>query len=361
MSGYVIEGPTWSSTTVTWSFADLFDPNSSLFSDAIGGNYQIVITAAIAEWQSVSGLTFTEVPDNTPNVDIRFGWTDFGASGQVGVTDYSYTTGATESFLPGVQIGLEDPLQTPVAASLTATYQGTDTTLYQTVLHEVGHALGLGEATDPDAVEYEYLGSSNRDLDQSDADGVHALYGTSNFSMTDTVTGASSHPEGAAYTGATSGVQQQLIYSGADAAAISASTPNVFIQGGTGSDAIAVSSGSNVIDGSLGSNFLVGGTGTDTFYVDGRGASPTWDTLVNFHTGDTLTLWGFDPSSSTMIWTASDGAPGYTGVTLHTDIGAAGISASITFAGMTWSDKAKLVLTTGTQNGASYLNFANSA
>ena len=354
MAGYVLEGPKWATTTLTWSFADLSQPNSGRFSGAIGGAYQAVITAALAQWQSVSGIAFVQVPDSTPDVDVRFGWTDFGSTSQIGETDYSYSTGAAQTFLPGVLVRLEDPAQQPVDASLTAIYQGSDTTLYQTALHEVGHVLGLAEATDPAAVEYESLGPANRTLDQSDLDGIHALYGTAATSLTDTVTGVTSHPVATSYLGSALGVLQQLLYSGSDAVAISTATPDMFIQGGAGDDAIAVSSGRNIIDGSLGSNFLVGGTGTDDFYVDGRGTRPAWDTIVNFHSGDTLTLWGFDPAVSALTWSANDGAAAYTGATLHTTIGAAGVAASITFAGLSGTDQARLAISTGSQSGVPF-------
>ncbi len=145
---------------------------------------------------------------------------------------------------------------------------------------------------------------------------------------------------------------------------IAASTPNVFLHGGGGDDALQAHTGSNVLDGGAGSNFLVGGAGADggadTFFVDGRGGQ-TWSTLVNFHHGDALTLWGFQPGVSTNPWTASDGAAGYTGATLHSELAGAGtgVSASATFAGLTLDDvQSKLSVTGGTVGGLSYLNVA---
>ena len=69
----------------------------------------------------------------------------------------------------------------------------------------------------------------------------------------------------------------------------------MFLKGNAGDDALQVTSGSNVVDGGAGSNFLVGATGADggydTFFVDACNAGQaTWDTLVNFHVGDAVTL-----------------------------------------------------------------------
>jgi hypothetical protein len=92
-------------------------------------------------------------------------------------------------------------------------------------------------------------GSANRDLNQSDLDGIHALYAPPSYALTDTTTGASSHPYGETYSGPVSYLNEQFIYSGADNVAIASAAPNVFIHGGSGNDAIAVSSGQNVLDG----------------------------------------------------------------------------------------------------------------
>ena len=135
----------------------------------------------------------------------------------------------------------------------------------------------------------------------------------------------------------------------------------MFLHGGSGDDALAVKGGTNVLDGGAGSNFLVGNTGTDggtdTFFVDGRGGQ-TWSTLVNFHHGDSVTIWGFQQGVSTEAWTASEGAAGYTGATLHSELAGAGtgVNASATFAGLEYGDLAKLTVQTGTVGGLSYLN-----
>jgi len=132
------------------------------------------------------------------------------------------------------------------------------------------------------------------------------------FLITDSATGTSGGDNGTAYTGPTAGLQQQYLWASPADAAITATTPNVFLRGGTGNDALQVQGGTNVLDGGAGSNFLTGGTGadggTDTFFVDGRGGASTWSTIVNFHHGDSFTLFGFTAGTSTQPWTALDGA-----------------------------------------------------
>lgn len=157
--------------------------------------------------------------------------------------------------------------------------------------------------------------------------------------------------------GAPAYLQAQFINAGAAGEALSTQAPNVFIHGGSGDDAIQVSSGRNVLDGGLGSNFLVGGTGTDTFFTDARAPGTVWNTIRGLHAGDAATLWGFDPGVSSFRWEGGvAGVPGYQGATLRASIaGGTGVEASITFAGLGVQQAQGLQITTGTQPGGSYL------
>ena len=185
------------------------------------------------------------------------------------------------------------------------------------------------------------------------------------FLYTDTATGTSGMTRGNVYSGPVAGLQQQYIWPGANGVAISATVGNVFLHGGPGDDALSVSSGTNVLDGGTGSNFLTGAAGTDggadTFFVDGRGGGVTWSTVVNFHHGDAVTLFGFQDGTSTRPWTAVDGATGYQGATIHSELGGAGtgVNDSVTFAGISLADaQAKFTVTTGTVGTTPYLYVA---
>lgn len=361
MEGFKLTGPHWAAgATVTWSFADPAQPNGALFTGAIPAAYQAVIRNAVARWDDLVSLTLQEVPDNTPDVGIRIGWSNFVgiATGQIGETDATYS-GAL--FLPGTEIRLQDPAQLPLAGTDPA-YAGTATTLYQDALHELGHALGLDHSTDPLSVMYPMLSSDNRELDATDLAGIRALYAQPAFAVTDTATGASRHPDGTAYAGPVSYLDRQFGYGGPDSLAVVATVPNVFIRTGDANDAITAQSGRNVLDGGQGSNFLTGGTGSDTFFVDGRGGGPTWTTVTNFHHGSSATLWGFDPGVSASEWVADGGTTGFTGPTLHTELaGAGGVFTSLTFASLSAADTARLQVTTGASGGIPYLAVINPA
>lgn len=129
-------------------------------------------------------------------------------------------------------------------------------------------------------------------------------------------------------------------WNSSDAVAIAASVSNVFLHGNSAGDALQAFGGQNVLDGGGGSNFLIGATGSDggsdVFFVDGRDQVNTWSTIVNFHKGDTAVIFGFKQGISTQPWTASDGAAGYAGATLHSELNGAGtgVNGSMTFTGI---------------------------
>ncbi len=170
---------------------------------------------------------------------------------------------------------------------------------------------------------------------------------------------------GSDYAGPMSYLKAQFVYSGLEDVLIGAKVASVFIKGGAGEDALAVKAGSNVLDGCTGSNWLVGATGvdggTDTFFVDSRGEQGAWDTLLNFHTGDMLTLWGFNSGAGSMVWSDDQGAAGYQGATLHADLGnGSGASVLVTFAG-TSTVAAQFATSTGIIGGLAYLAVTRTA
>lgn len=157
-------------------------------------------------------------------------------------------------------------------------------------------------------------------------------------------------------------LQFQYIYAGSDSLAVSTGLPNVFLHTGAGTDAIQVARGNNVLDGGTGSNFITGGSGTDTFFTDARSPAVVWNTLRNFHAGDSATLWGFTPGISSYRWEdAPAGAPGSEGATLRANIIGGtgrtgdGIDASITFTGISLAEAKSFQIATGTQPAGSYL------
>ena len=134
-----------------------------------------------------------------------------------------------------------------------------------------------------------------------------------NFTVADETTGQQTFISGEPYSGPVAGLSQQLILVTPDNLDISANTPNVIIHFGSGTEALDVSrvNGNNILDGSTGSNFLVGGAGRDTFFLDDRNAaSDVYSTVVDFHSGDNVTIFGVDPVNFRVIIQDNQGAVG---------------------------------------------------
>jgi serralysin len=191
---------------------------------------------------------------------------------------------------------------------------------------------------------------------------IGAAHESGHFAWTDNGTHGSGNDDGGAYTGPVNYLQHEYIWSGHNGRAVSAGAANVFIHGGDGDDAISATSGRNVLDGGAGSNFLTGGRGddggADTFFVDVRGGETVWDTVVNFHHDDAVTIWGYRAGVSTMTWSENEGAEGARGATLHAEINGAGtgVNASVTYAGMSVAEaQARLGVSSGNVGGNDYM------
>ena len=180
---------------------------------------------------------------------------------------------------------------------------------------ELTGPLAPGASTEGDfTIHNTELTTGNNDFDLSI--GLPAASG--NFNITDMTRGQSYTAVGTDYKGPVPGLNSEVIMATANNINIAAYTPNVFIHTGSGNDALDVSEagGNNVLDGSTGSNFLVGGAGSDTFFVDDRGpAADIWSTIVNFHAGDSATIWGLTPADFNIATENNQGAAGFTGLT----------------------------------------------
>ena len=112
------------------------------------------------------------------------------------------------------------------------------------------------------------------------------------------------------YTGPLSYLSDEFIDVNPENLDLTATTPNVFLHSGPGEDALTVLSGQNVLDGGTGSNFLTDGSGTDTDFVDARGATKDiWSTMNNFSAGDSATVFGVTQAEFTS-WANGQGAAG---------------------------------------------------
>jgi V8-like Glu-specific endopeptidase len=138
---------------------------------------------------------------------------------------------------------------------------------------------------------------------------------------TDTTTNASGTDQAGPYSGPNSQLKYQYTRITADNVNVSTPVPSIWITTGAGNDAIAATGGGdNVLDGGAGSNFLYGSSGADgghdTFYTALSSSQTTWDNIVNFHSGDVLTIWNAT-SFNASDWVGVAGTTQYNGATLQ--------------------------------------------
>jgi hypothetical protein len=172
----VYEGPSWNvgtgTTTITWSFATSnYDLSSTYagyvaYDSQINDTYKATIRAAFSVWSAVANITFVEVADSTSS-DIRLGNKYIDGSPASGGS----TLAETQFWYHGATMDAAEIYFDSDA------YSGSN--LFETTVHEIGHALGLGHSSSPSNVMYYQTNSQNISgkLSADDILGIQTLYG----------------------------------------------------------------------------------------------------------------------------------------------------------------------------------------
>jgi hypothetical protein len=308
----------------------------------LNASEQNLARAALQEWTDIIGVHFQEVASGG---QIQFDDSE-DSSGPIAATDANWSSGIISS------------AHVHISTSWVNKYGiGLYSYSFQTYVHEIGHALGLGHsgnyndtATYPydalfqndawstsimsyfDQHDNTYFGGQGFTVNyavtpmQADIVAMQSLYGLSTTTRTgDTTYGynsnaggiysASTYPK-AALTIFDSGGNDTLDYSGTASTQRINLNPETFSNvngyvgnlsigrgvvienavGGAGADTIIGNSVNNVLKGNLGSDTLTGSSGSDTF-LDTK-AGHNGDTITDFSSGDTIvfsdaTLSGF--------------------------------------------------------------------
>jgi phospholipase/lecithinase/hemolysin len=152
-----------------------------------------------------------------------------------------------------------------------------------------------------------------------------------------------------AYLGPDTSLHTEFATVTPDTVALFATTPGTFLQTGTGDNILVAQSGDNVLATSGGSNFLEGGTGSDTFYLDASATTTTWNAIDNFHSGDILSIVGYQAGVSAVLWTQD---PGVDGAVLNVNVAGSGtVWSSDTFIGVSLATAEPYGTTVSSANG----------
>ncbi len=177
---FVLSEIKWGSTTqgtsggvVTWSFATTnlgVEPDDVSFNSNFPSFFQDEVRAAFDAWAAVANITFVEVADGS-DVDIRIGMGSIdGNSGTLGVAYQSFFVNNGSGFNRFAQVHI---LMDDVDYANT----GDQSQFYSTILHEIGHAIGLEHEDDVPSIMSTFLNPNITDLTSDDIQGAQAIYG----------------------------------------------------------------------------------------------------------------------------------------------------------------------------------------
>lgn len=180
MDQYVYQNFKWGSSqlgtgagVVTWSFASVnFSGQSDQFDQFITSSaFKTVTRAAFQAWEDVADIDFVERPDSL-TVNIRTGWADIDGQGSV-------LGEAFVRFSAGVIRNAEIFMDT--AEDWAPNGGAGKINFYTTMLHEIGHTIGLGHVNDSTQLMYAFSNNLTA-LAAGDIAGAQAIYGASQTS-----------------------------------------------------------------------------------------------------------------------------------------------------------------------------------
>jgi hypothetical protein len=148
------------------------------------------MTIATWVWENVANVAFEYTLDAPyggpqPPADIRVGLADINAAlGQPPMAFINYAQTpidpASNHFMPDALLAVEDPNEAPTTTLPDGDqqYNGTSATMFQAMIQDIGHALGLGtNVNDPNSIMNPALGPQNLLPDINDITAIQSLYG----------------------------------------------------------------------------------------------------------------------------------------------------------------------------------------
>jgi len=149
-----------------------------------------LLIAATHIWEVAANVHFNfaqDGPIGTPSTqqsDIRVGLGDIQSAlddpTMTFVGDTHFRWDANNKFMPDNLVTIEDPAENPVTSLKDGDFQynGTTATMFQSMIHELGHALGLAHnPNDPNSIMNPLLSSKNALPDDNDVAAIQSLYG----------------------------------------------------------------------------------------------------------------------------------------------------------------------------------------
>lgn len=162
----------WTHNDLTWN---LLNKTGEFFEHS-----RRVMNDALAKWSDHTELTFRE--ENRDDADIKIGFYqgdhgdgyDYKFDGPAGVLAHAFYPIKKSSRKGWIHIDNEE--QWELRRYLT---DDKKIILYNVVLHEIGHVLGLAHSPDKNAIMYPYYNQNVNELGKDDINSIQKLYGKS--------------------------------------------------------------------------------------------------------------------------------------------------------------------------------------
>lgn len=184
--GYVLEGTAWANpSAISYSLVPdgtVWDQGvsnlvSTLNSQVGAGNWAPQIAKALATWESVANINIFPVGDSGAPFNSYGPAQGDPSFGDIRIAGYNFNNNGllAQTYPPppgGWTAGGDSELNTAFTWSI-----GSGFDLFSVELHEMGHALGLAEAPNPEDVMYQQYQGVRSGLGPGDIAGIQYLYG----------------------------------------------------------------------------------------------------------------------------------------------------------------------------------------